>query len=99
MAKNKETTETVVKKKKEAPKKTGKHGAPLKPSIFARIKDYFIGVVAEMKRVVWPTRKEVVNSTIIVLVTLIFFGIFTFAIDWLSTGGIELLLDLAKKVQ
>jgi len=97
MAKNKEETSKVEKNKKAAPKKVGRQaGAPSKPSIFARLKGYFLGVGAEMKRVVWPTRKEVINSTIIVIVTLIFFAIYTFVIDYLSTGGMELIIGLAK---
>jgi len=96
MTKNKEATETVVKKKKDAPKKGGRQaGTPKKPSLFARLKGYLVGVFAEMKRVVWPSRKEVLNSTLIVIVTLIFFGIFMFVIDWLATGGMDILIGIA----
>ncbi|MCL2024508.1 MAG: preprotein translocase subunit SecE [Coriobacteriia bacterium] len=71
------------------------HGAPKKPSLIERFGDYLRGVVAEFKRVVWPSRQEVFNSTIVVIVTLIFFAIFTFVVDWISTGAIEFLLDLS----
>ena len=67
---------------------------PQKKSLIEKIGDYFTGVVAELKRVVWPSRQEVINSTIVVIVALIFFGIFTFVIDWISTGGIEALMRL-----
>jgi preprotein translocase subunit SecE len=99
MAKNKDAAATAAPKKQNAPKRSGKQaGAPSKPSIFARIATYFKGVVAEMKRVVWPTRKEVANSTVIVLVTLVFFAIFTFIIDWLATGGMELVIEFAQSI-
>ncbi len=59
--------------------KTGKPGkapAPAKPGFFARLGNYFRDVRSEMKRVVWPTRPEVINSSVVVIVTLIFFAAF-----------------------
>ena len=59
--------------------KTGKPGkapAPAKPGIFARLGNYFRDVRSEMKRVVWPTRPEVINSSVVVIVTLFFFAAF-----------------------
>ena len=38
-------------------------------------------VRAEMKRVSWPTLKEVKNTTIITLVAVIFFAIYLFLVD------------------
>jgi preprotein translocase subunit SecE len=58
-----------------------KAGAAAKPNVFARIARYFGDVRAEMRRVVWPTRPDVVNSSVVVIVTLLFFTVFTFAID------------------
>ena len=65
--------------------KTGKPGkaAPAaKPSFFARIVQYFRDVRAEMTRVVWPTRPEVLNSSVVVVTALIFFIIFIAIIDY-----------------
>jgi preprotein translocase subunit SecE len=59
--------------------KTGKPGkapAPSKPGFFARLGNYFRDVRSEMKRVVWPSRPEVINSSVVVIVTLIFFATF-----------------------
>ena len=94
------TTKKVVKadkpaKAKKTPKQSKHAGAPPKPSIFERLKTYFVGVVAELKRVVWPTRQEVLNSTVVVLVALVFFAIFAFIVDWLSTGIMDFLIGLA----
>ena len=52
-----------------------------KPNVFQRLSKYFSDVRAELKRVVWPTRPEVVNSSVVVIITLIFFTVFTFAVD------------------
>jgi preprotein translocase subunit SecE len=69
----------------DKPVKTGKPGkaAPApKPSFFARIGTYFRDVRAEMTRVVWPTRPEVLNSSVVVVTTLAFFIIFITLIDY-----------------
>jgi len=52
-----------------------------KPNVFQRLSKYFGDVRAELKRVVWPTRPEVINASVVVIVTLIFFTVFTFAVD------------------
>ena len=52
-----------------------------KPNVFRRLGKYFTDVRAEMRRVVWPTRPEVINSSVVVIVTLIFFTVFTFVVD------------------
>jgi preprotein translocase subunit SecE len=65
--------------------KTGKPGkaAPAaKPSFFARVGQYFRDVRAEMTRVVWPTRPEVLNSSVVVVTALIFFIVFIAIVDY-----------------
>ena len=52
------------------------------------LKAYFKGVRTEMKKVVWPTRKETIAYTIIVLVTCIAFGLLFWGFD---TGFLALL--------
>jgi preprotein translocase subunit SecE len=65
--------------------KTGKPGkaAPApKPGLFARLGQYLRDVRAEMTRVVWPTRPEVLNSSVVVVTALIFFIFFIAFIDY-----------------
>lgn len=66
-----------------------------KPSVFARIGKYFSDVRTELRRVVWPSRSEVINSSIIVIVTLIFFILFTLVIDNISSF---VLIDVLAKI-
>ena len=54
-------------------------------------KNFFANVVSEMKKVSWPTGKEVVNYTMIVVFTVIFFLFFFYAIDLGITYLIEVL--------
>jgi preprotein translocase subunit SecE len=66
------------------PAKAGKPGKavkPDKPGVFARLGQYLRDVRGEMRRVVWPGRPEVINSSVVVIVTLLFFVAFTFAVD------------------
>ena len=53
--------------------KPGKGPAPAKPNLVARMGSYFLDVRAEMKRVVWPTRREVRSMWVVVIVALVFF--------------------------
>ena len=62
--------------KADKPAKTAKPSKPAKPNVFARFVGYLRDVRSEMKRVVWPNRAEVINSSVVVVVTLIFFTVF-----------------------
>lgn len=83
-------------KKKEAMDKKGKNGKAAKPSLWLRIKNYFKAVKSEMKRVVWPTRKELVNASLIVVGALIFFGVFIAIIDNIVLIPLDALASLGK---
>jgi preprotein translocase subunit SecE len=52
-----------------------------KPGVFARFGKYLHDVRTELRRVIWPSRAEVINSSVVVIITLIFFVLFTLAID------------------
>jgi preprotein translocase subunit SecE len=68
--------------KKDSAKVSGKNAKKSKkPSVFSRIKSYFHNVRLEIKRSTWPTRHEVLNMSIIVVVALLFFGVLIFIID------------------
>ena len=45
------------------------------------IKRYFKELKSEMKKVVWPTKKKVLNNTGIVMTVMAFMGLFLFAVD------------------
>ena len=56
---------------------------PEKKSIFARIGKFFRDQKAEVKKIVWPSKKQVINNTIIVLVAVAILAVITGAFDWL----------------
>ena len=46
-----------------------------------RFADFLISVESELEKVVWPGRKQVMQSTIVVIVTMLFLGVFLFGVD------------------
>lgn len=55
------------------------------------IKKYFLGVQSEAKKIVWPTKKDVRNHTVIVIVTVVVM----MAVYGLMDLGFTKLLELA----
>jgi preprotein translocase subunit SecE len=49
--------------------------------MFKKIKNFISDVKVEMAKVSWPTRDELINSTMIVTVVSILFTIFIFLVD------------------
>ena len=45
-------------------------------------REFFSEVRGEMRKVAWPTRPEVINSTMVVLIAVIFMGASIFALDY-----------------
>ena len=56
-----------------------------------RIKNWFIDVKAEFKKVVWPSFGKVRQNTVIVLIFVILIGVVIAALDWLFSLGISAL--------
>ena len=57
-----------------------------KPGVFARIGKWFKDMRSELKKVQWPTRKQTVNNTVIVLVCTLIVGICIWVFD--AVGGV-----------
>ena len=52
-------------------------------------------VRAEVSKVVWPTRREVLMTTAMVFVMATLFAIFFFFVDWMIRTGLNLILSIA----
>jgi preprotein translocase subunit SecE len=48
---------------------------------FLKVQDFLVDVWAELKKSSWPTRKELVDSTIVVIVTVLILGVFVALAD------------------
>ncbi|MCH8928432.1 MAG: preprotein translocase subunit SecE [Candidatus Marinimicrobia bacterium] len=57
-----------------------------------RIKNFFIGVVFEMRKVSWPSWEELKGSTIVVLVLSGVLAVFLLTVDTILVGIVGALL-------
>ena len=60
-----------------------------------RIKSFFKGVLAELKKVHWPTKKQLVNYTGVVIVTVVLMALAISVFDWVISTILEWALGLA----
>ena len=67
--------------KAKSTKAVAKSDPNKKPSLWRRFVNYCKEVKGEMQRVVWPTRPELVNASLIVVGALVFFGVGIAIID------------------
>lgn len=63
-----------------------------KENIFKRISKYFKGVFKEVKRIRWTNKKDLLKYSICTVVSVLFFGLYFYAIDWI----VLLVRSLAK---
>ena len=66
-----------------------------KPNIFARFGKYLRETKSEVKKIVWPTKSQIINNSIVVIVMIIAVGAFIALVDAIFTYGLGLLLGLA----
>ena len=52
-----------------------------KPNLVVKTKAFFAEVVTELKKSAWPTRKELLDSTVMVIVTMLILGMFVAVAD------------------
>ncbi len=55
------------------------------PRKLGELRTFFREVVSELKKVTWPGRQEVINTTVVVIVTTVFFGFYLYGIDLVLT--------------
>jgi preprotein translocase subunit SecE len=56
-------------------------------------REYLSEVKGELRKVAWPTRKEVVNSTIVVLIAVVVMTALIFGFDYVSSKFVLFLFD------
>lgn len=92
--KEKTTAEVAKKDKKDAPAK--KKSVDFK-AIGAKIKKFFKDFKGEWKKVTWPSRKTVLNHSIVVIVVVAVLGLVILGIDTGLSSIIDGLVSLANK--
>ena len=78
---------------------TNEQSLAAKPlSWFENIRQFWREVAREMRQVSWPTRTEVINTTIVVVIAVFFFAFYLFGADIFFTYVIQGLEWIAGKV-
>lgn len=67
-----------------------------KTGIFARIAKWLRELKSELKKVQWPTGKQTVNNTVIVIICVIIVGIFIWVFDALASGVVGAIMALFR---
>jgi len=50
---------------------------------YSRFAEFLISVESELDKVVWPGRRQVMQSTVVVIVTMVFLGVFLSVVDFI----------------
>ena len=72
--------------------KSKKDKAPKKPGFFARVGKWLKEMKSELKKVQWPSKKQTVNNTAIVIACVVIVGLFIWVFDFMAQGIINILL-------
>ena len=57
----------------------------------SKIINFFGDIVKEMRKVTWPKKEELKESTLVVLVTSLIFAVFVFFVDKVISEGLKVI--------
>lgn len=81
-------------------KRAAKQGKDKKNNAFAasgkRLTRWFREMRSELKKVVWPTRKQLINNTIIVFVVMVVVGVVLWGFDQVALLVVNTLISIGK---
>ena len=84
-------------KKVQTPAKTAvKRVEDKKPNIFARIAKWFREMRSELKKVLWPTPKQIVNNTAISIFFMVVAAIVIWGFDEIASMAINALITVTR---
>ena len=66
-----------------------------KPGFFKRVAKWFREMKSELKKVVWPTPKQLFNNTLVSVVVMIASAIVLWGFDMLASGLVHALINIA----
>ena len=89
MAEENKSTAPVKDTKNAMPEKKKK-----KPGLFKRIGKFFRESKSELKKVVWPTKKQTLNNTGVALGMMVVSALVLWGFDTLAKLGVQTLIDL-----
>ena len=66
-----------------------------KPGFFKRVAKWFREMRSELKKVVWPTGKQLSNNTLVSVVVMLASAIVLWGFDMLASGLVHALINIA----
>ena len=84
-------------KAEKAPKEKKAKSADKKPGVFARIAKWLRELKSELKKVQWPSKKQTVNNTLVVIACVLIVGVCIWVFDAVALRVVNALLHLAGK--
>ena len=66
-----------------------------KPGFFKRVVKWFREMKSELKKVVWPTGKQLFNNTLVSVVVMVASAIVLWGFDLLASGLVHALINIA----
>ena len=79
--------------KKSGPKKAAAKAGDAGPSFIQKTKQFFREVRVELKKVTWPSRKETMASTSVVIVLVVLVAVYLGLVDVILSRGLKLLFQ------
>ena len=65
-----------------------------KPGFFKRVGKWFREMKSELKKVVWPTRKQVMKNTVVAVTVMVVSGIVLWAFDQVAMLVVQTLISI-----
>ena len=59
-----------------------------------RIAKWFREMKSELKKVVWPSRKQIINNTVVALAVMVIVGLIVWGFDFVANRLVELLISI-----
>lgn len=84
MEKKEKVVNTTNKKREKFVAEKKNDNKNKKENIFSKIAKYFKGVAKEVKRIRWTDKKDLLKYSIATVVFVLFFGVYFYAIDWIT---------------
>jgi preprotein translocase subunit SecE len=83
---NRQTKRLMAKQGADKPRTPDRRAQPQQAPTKEKVgpKQYFAEVRGELKKVAWPTKKEAINSSVVVLITVVLMTALIFGLDYAS---------------
>ena len=64
--------------------------------MFCKAKKFYMEVVQEFKKVVWPGKQELVTTTIVVIASVVLMSVLFLLVDYIVHNIVEFILKIGK---